>query len=93
MRMPLSAALVADLKKLFPDEPICRGGASLHQALSNSTDNDHRVSMFLQGKVSSCRGQEQVDAQALLNRFLAECLVNCQPGFGFTWPSEEGWLY
>lgn len=93
MRMPLSTALVADLKKVFPDEPICRGGALLHQALNNSTDNDYIVLMFLQGKVSSCSGSEQVEAQALLNQFQAECLVRCQPGFGFTWPSEEGWLY
>lgn len=93
MRIRLSAALVADLKKVFPNEPICRGGATLHQALSDTVDNDYLVLMFLQGKVSSYGGQEKGEAQALLNQFQAECWVHCQPGFGFTWSSEEGWLY
>ena len=92
MRISLSAALVADLNKVFPNEPICRGGVTLHQALSDSTDNDYAVLMFLQEKVSSCDGQEKAEAQALFNQFRAECLVHCQPGFGFTWSSEEGWL-
>lgn len=98
MRIRLSAALVADLKKLFPDEPICRGGVTLHRALSDPADNDHIVFMFLQGKVSSCGGhscdgQEKIEAQRLLNQFRTEYLTKCQPGFGFTWPSEEGWSY
>ncbi len=87
MRISLSAVLVADLKKVFPDEPLCKGGVTLQQALSDPAHNDYIVLMFLQGKVSSCGEQ----AQVLLNQFVRECLAQCQPGFGFTWPSEDGW--